>query len=403
MGKGAVVLELNSSNVTLLTDDGAFVRMAARRLPGARYVGQHVDLDEAKSAFQYGGWLSVAAACLIFLLVLPVFFPTPVQAWVTLDGTSSLEVLVDRKMRVLEIRPLNEGAANFVDQFGIAKDVSFQELVDQYMSWSSSNGDSRILVTSTGAVKQVKNIFNKHHSDFNFIIMEVNPLARDEADKFGVSIGRALVLAMADSQGMYISVDEMKEANPVTLLLEVGADIEQFISTSSDPSTQADKIKKLPESSAKKPNDVADNGEPKNRDEDDIDSVPPGQDKKDQIPPGQEKKDTPGQDSKDHTPPGQDKKDEVSGVDKGETAPGVDKKDQTSSEPDENDKTPPSQAKRDDIPPDHDKEDQIPPGQAKKDEPPPGLRNRLLPNLRPNSPGPPWRVTPGPPFKNGGK
>ena len=391
MGKGAVVLELNSSHVTLLTDDGAFVRLPVKRLQSARYVGQHVDMDEAKAG-SYGHWISVAAACLIILLVIPFFQPTSVQAWVTLDGTSSLEVLVDSKFRILEIRPLNTGAGRFLEDYR-SEGVSFSELLDGYLTWSFQNGDATLLVSSTADLKGFDQFFLEQTSSLDIVLLGVDPLARDEAQKLGISAGRALFLAAADVQGVTISVEQIKDENPFAALSSAGADVDAALTGSSDTTNQVEKIKLLPPS-GHNPGDTASKPGSKNPDnstgdtdvktpEKPKDDTPPGQVKKpkDDIPPGQIEK------PKDDTPPVQVEKP------KDDTPPGQVEKPK-------DDKTPPGQVEKpkDDTPPgqvEEPKDDKTPPGQSDKPkETPPGQVDKPKDNTPPGQVDKPKNNTP---------
>lgn len=362
MVKGAVVLELNSSHVTLLTDEGAFLRIAATRLPGARYIGQHVRLDDIRPQ-SYGRWVSVAAACLIIALVIPLLKPTPAQAWVTLDGSSSLEVLLDHRFQILEIHPLNNGGQGFLNDFG-SETASFSALVDGYMDWSTQMGDSTMLVTSTSSISSLEEFFNEPSDPVKAVLMEVDPEARDEAQKLGVSTGKALFMAEANNQGVSIPVENIKESNPFSALSSAGANVDEVVTSASDRETQAEKIKDLPRTDpdtagGKPPQDNPGHG-----------GTPPGQGKED-PPPGQTDKET---------PPGQKDKDTPGRTDK---------------------ETPPSQ-QGEEIPVDSD-EDTVLPDQETSSILPPDMLDKYYPRLKEQEPHS-WKAEKtGPPFKNTSK
>lgn len=243
MGKGAVVLELDSCNVTLLTHEGVFLRLPAKRLPGVRHVGQHVDLADLKSP-RCWRWVPVAAACLIILLVIPLLRLSPAQAWVTLDGSSSLEVLLDRDFRVQEVRGLNSAGLLFIEDYTESHD--FSALMLSYLDWSAKAGDDQVLITSTASVHKINELVNQTEKSVDVIVIGTNSKAREEADRLGLSTGRALLAAEADGQGIDISPEQIKDGNPLTTLTAVGADIEKAVSNSSDPDTHVDKIRDLP-------------------------------------------------------------------------------------------------------------------------------------------------------------
>ncbi|HOB34831.1 MAG TPA: hypothetical protein PKL39_03705 [Bacillota bacterium] len=243
MKKGALVLELNKSHVTLLTDDGMFVRLPARRLPQARYVGQHVLLDQVRSP-RYGRWLPAAAACLALLLLIPLFRPAPVRAWVTLDGSSSLELLVNDRLEILELRPLNDGGKRFLESW--QGGAGFETLVQNYLVWARQHGDAAVLVTSTADTSEISKVIEQQAPGVDVLVMSVDPKAREAANKLGVSAGRALFIAGAGHQGINISLEQIKETNPFTALITAGADVEQVLSNAFAPGSQAEKIKGIP-------------------------------------------------------------------------------------------------------------------------------------------------------------
>lgn len=415
MGKGAVVLELNSCKVTLLTDDGVFLNVPVRRLPGARYIGQHIDLADLKSP-HYSRWLTVAAACLIFLLVIPLFRPTPAQAWVTVDGSSSLEVLLDYRMNVIDARALNHGGQQFLDRY-LKEQLSFSTFMDEYYEWSNQAGDSTVLVTATASIKAVNRVIKKSAPDLlNLVVLEVNPNARAEADKLGVSTGRALLIAGASFQGVNITAEQIREGNPFSALTEAGVNVEQAVISTSDTSTQVEKIKDLPKSDHGKPGDTANNPNPGPGSDNNPGpsepakpgaDTPPGQSGKD-APPGQVKKDPPtdpppgqsGENPPDSnlpqgqgnpgTSPGQPNQGTPPGEGNANTPPGL-----VNPPGQSNSNGPPDQANKDNSP---GQSSNLPPGLAKNaaNAPPFGLKEKFKPAETAQS----WKQEKtGPPFK----
>ncbi|MGI6364954.1 MAG: anti-sigma-I factor RsgI family protein [Bacillota bacterium] len=386
MGKSAVVLELDSSNVTLLTEEGAFLRIPAKRLPVARYVGQQVDLAELKSP-HCGRWLSLAAACLIFILVIPLFRPTPAQAWVTLDGSPSLEVLLDDGFRVLEVRALNSAGLLFLEDHPQCED--FSALVESYFDWSAKNGDDRVLITATASAGKVNQLVSRTDRPVDVVLIEVHPKAREEADKLGLSTGRALFAAGADGQGIDISPAKIKDGNLFATLTDAGANIDQVISSSSNRKTQVEKIRDLPKPDPDPSEDSAQDQQPGAPEQ--VDSpgaggnsrhgkkppgladrhTPPGQAGKG-IPPGLAGKGAkPGPANRD-TPPGLLSRGTVPGqAGKGSTLGHADKE-----PPGHADKEPPGHAGKN-TPPGLAGKDKKP-GQGKKD-PPPGQAGKTPP------------------------
>lgn len=343
MTKSAIVLELNSSYATLLTDEGVFLRIHVSRLPGARYVGQDVNLDNLKP-LNYGRWVSIAAACLVFLIAIPVLAPAPVHAWVTLDGAASLEITVNNKYQIVDVRALNGGGQDFLAVFG-SDNLSFTALLESYRVWSDKQGDSTILVTYSAESKSLHELLDPRQSD-SLIVLAADSQARDEAEILGISTGRALLLAEANSQGISIPLDNIRETNPISVLSSSGADVKEAVAGTATPGNQADKIKDLPRPEPKEPDD-RDQGQAGQE----KDSNPPGHSDSDKTPPGQDKDNhPPGQTGNNQTPPGQDNQNDPPGQSgSSNTPPGQAKKDIPGSVG--NDNPPPGLAKKDTLPP----------------------------------------------------
>ncbi|MDD4658016.1 MAG: hypothetical protein PHW26_03120 [Eubacteriales bacterium] len=253
MTKKAVILELDSSYVTLFSEEGEFIRLPARRLPQARYIGQSVSLNQIKPSCKLG-WAPLLAACIFLLFVaIPMFIPSPAMAWVSLDNSSSLELLVDNRFKIKEIRPLNTGASNFLEDCK-EESLTFPALVEEFINWSVQNGDRSLLITATGDIQIVKTCLSEYDNhDIQVVALEVNPQVRDEAEKMGLSAGRALFMAEASCRGD-ISPEKIKEGNPIDTLDSAGINLEAFVE-SLDPESQAEKIKDLPPPAPEDPED----------------------------------------------------------------------------------------------------------------------------------------------------
>ncbi|HBS92801.1 MAG TPA: hypothetical protein DEA85_02180 [Firmicutes bacterium] len=289
MTKKAVILELDNSYVTLFSEGGEFIRLPSRRLPHARYIGQSVSLDQIKPTCKLA-WAPLLAACIFFLLVaIPLVTPTPVLAWVSLDGSSSLELLVDDGLKIKEIRALNNGARNFLE--GCKEEsLTFTALFAEFINWSFQHGDSSLLVTATEDIQKVKSCINEFDDNgMQVVVLEVDSKVRDEAGKLGLSAGRALFMAEVSNRGA-ISPEEIKEANPIDTLDSAGVNVEDFVS-SMDPESQAEKIKDLPNPDQGLPED---DSEPEGEQPElDPDENPDSEEDQQgaQLPPGLAKKD----------------------------------------------------------------------------------------------------------------
>lgn len=243
MNKRALVLEMNSSHITLLSEEGEFIRLSQRRLPQARYVGQNISMSQIKPRSKVA-WVPLLAACIfLFLVVIPLVFPPPVMAWVSLDNSSSLEVLVDGKFNIREIRPLNNSAGVFLEEYQ-GGSLEFPILVDEFINWSRQNGDNSLLVTATDDIQTVSSCINNLSDEVQVVSMKVDAEIRDEAGKKGLSAGRAIFMAEARSWES-ISLEKMQEGNPIETIDSAGVDLDSFV-RGLDSDDHAAKIKELP-------------------------------------------------------------------------------------------------------------------------------------------------------------
>ena len=172
-----------------LSDDGEFIRLPAGRLPQARYIGQSISMSQIKPKSKMG-WMPLLAACIfIALVVIPMVSPPPALAWVSLDNSSSLEVLVDGEFNVREIRPLNNRARIFLEERrGNSKD--FDIFVDEFITWSRMNGDNSLLVTATADIRDVTAYFAPMQMCMSSLWQWMP--GSGTAGKKGLSAGRAI-------------------------------------------------------------------------------------------------------------------------------------------------------------------------------------------------------------------
>ena len=119
-------------------------------------------------------------------------------------------------------------------------------MVESYFDWSAKNGDDRVLITATASAGKVNQLVSRTDRPVDVVLIEVHPKAREEADKLGLSTGRALFAAGADGQGIDISPAKIKDGNLFATLTDAGANIDQVISSPSNRKTQVEKIRDLP-------------------------------------------------------------------------------------------------------------------------------------------------------------
>ncbi|MTI96739.1 MAG: hypothetical protein FH749_14905 [Firmicutes bacterium] len=256
MSKQAVVLDLNKKSISLLTDDGAFVSVPAGQLPSARYIGQHVVVPEVRKVSSLRLSL-VAAACVLLIFFVHGFQAPMAYASITLDGSSSIELVVDRNLKLLGVTGLNSGGREFLDDY-TDLDPDVDMLVAAFTAWSRSQGDQILLVSTTplserGGVSEFVAQLVSAWDGIDALLMEITPEARVEAGKHELSASRALVLAAMHDQGHTVSVDSVRDVNPVKAITDAGANADQVWDNLAETVDQAEKVRHVLEYTPKEP------------------------------------------------------------------------------------------------------------------------------------------------------
>ena len=125
--KRGIVLQVNASDVVVLTPDGQFCRL--RRDPNRAYVvGEEIRFfpDKPRHRVKPAGalWLAAMAACLALVVVGGLLWMTaqPVMAYVTLDINPSVEMSIDERYRVIDLAGLNPDGERLVAELPHWKD-----------------------------------------------------------------------------------------------------------------------------------------------------------------------------------------------------------------------------------------------------------------------------------------
>ncbi|GGG77144.1 anti-sigma-I factor RsgI family protein [Paenibacillus radicis (ex Gao et al. 2016)] len=243
MNRG-VVMQVNGKQAVLMTADGRFVSIPLKEKV---QIGEEI-LFEANTGAGTGVaahkprrkrsyWYAGAAAAII-LLILPILFfvqsdSHPVVAYVSMDINPSIEIGVDAKKKVWELRALNEDGNKIIENIAF-KGKPIEQVADSIMQniagahyLSGSEKDivitSLLLNPSVGpdfeaalalqVDQAIKRMISQLTLDTKTTItaLSIPVELRDEAAINGISSGKMAVYLMAKAEGYAIPIESLKQ------------------------------------------------------------------------------------------------------------------------------------------------------------------------------------------------
>nr|WP_237179147.1 anti-sigma factor domain-containing protein [Paenibacillus sp. MMS18-CY102] len=238
-------MEISEKHYIILTQDGQFQKIS--RAPGSGFdIGDEVEgiRRRKRPRRAIGAWIAGAVALLLLfpMFMVPRTQAAPVVAYVTLDVNPSIEMGIDNKERVRELRGLNvQGSQVIIDVAykGLNAAAVAAEIVD-LASKSGTNGSSDgrdIVITSImldGKAKDPerfeaeldsdihKAVTEKLHAgepqalaggmpnDDGVTVLSAPQEVREEAEKNGVSAGKMAVYLLVKSENPDVQLDTLK-------------------------------------------------------------------------------------------------------------------------------------------------------------------------------------------------
>ncbi|XEC93670.1 anti-sigma factor domain-containing protein [Paenibacillus tarimensis] len=233
MNRG-VIMEIGKRHFVVMTPDGEFKKVPRRS--GCR-IGEEISLvQSAGTGRRFPSWLAAAAAAVLILVMVPqLFFKVPeVVAYVAMDINPSIELGVDRKERVRELRAWNKDGEAVIE--GLAyKGLPAEQVAGEIMKRVQAgayfgSGDGDVIITAvfindtlqeafmsdlTGkvdqAVKQTLTSGSGQNLNVAVTVLTAPKELRDEAAVHGVTSGKMAVYLLAKNQGYELSLEELKQ------------------------------------------------------------------------------------------------------------------------------------------------------------------------------------------------
>jgi hypothetical protein len=118
-----VVMEVNDPYVTLLTSSGEFLR--ARKMDRVYAIGEEIDffpvtdyLSRKRKNFLSlkTVWMTMAVLVITLGSIIPVYQSNKAYAYMSIDGSTSIEMGLNKDMQVVELKGYNKGAESIISQ-----------------------------------------------------------------------------------------------------------------------------------------------------------------------------------------------------------------------------------------------------------------------------------------------
>lgn len=210
-------MEINERFLTLLTPEGEFLRAA--KLNRQYEIGQEIDfyplsIDKTTNRTLFSIFSSfkakaVIAAALVIMLVCSSVFSlsgnNEVYAYMSIDINPSIELAINDKFQVIEIKPYNEEGEQIVKHIHDWKKKNIQVITGQIIEEIKDQGYAKdnyeIVIATVNTKKENKALESKWNEEITEIkeniqkeklevkVMDASPNDRKEAKEKGLSIG----------------------------------------------------------------------------------------------------------------------------------------------------------------------------------------------------------------------
>lgn len=250
MNKG-VVMEINDKHIIVMTADGRFERLA--RKSRQCQVGEEIVFADTRvnwKSVSFAGKSAIAAA-IVFCVVLFGSFVgklsvPSVVAYVSMDINPSVEMGIDEKETVLELKGLNEDGAELVQSVDFKgkrlEDVT-GTLLDKAESKALARGEGEIVIASTvvqdnanindtvlaqklkeQVVSHIKTTHPDRYNDYQVTAFAAPQEIRETAKQNGISMGKYAVYLNAKNNGEPVTIDEFKQESVLQLVKDKSLD-----------------------------------------------------------------------------------------------------------------------------------------------------------------------------------
>jgi hypothetical protein len=237
MNKG-IVMELTDKNIIVMREDGRFDKISRQKR--ACQIGEEILYADTRLKWtspSIAGRSATVAAVVFCLVVIASFAgkigSSEVVAYVSLDINPSIEMGIDEKEQVLELRGLNNDGTELIAALnfkGKSLETVTASLLNKAEEKSLAKGEGDIVIASSVILEKssvidtqiaeklrqqvTEHIKQTHPDQVNAYQVEsfaAPQEVREEANKSGVSMGKYSVYLNAKNNGIAVTVDDMKK------------------------------------------------------------------------------------------------------------------------------------------------------------------------------------------------
>lgn len=259
MNKG-IVMEIQPRKIIVMTREGAFESIP--RSGRHCVVGEEIEYRNAATVPHMWRYASAAAAVILFIVTLSLWGPLgslggpggakAVAAYVSVDINPSIELAIDEDEIVLEAKGLNrdgqrvlaevEYEGRSVEEVAtlLLEEADEQGYLDRYLAEdagtvviattlveeegnASAQLETDIQTKVTAAVEQS---LNERHPEaaeaFAVQSLSAPKELRDEAEKQGISVGKAAIQYVAEKQGVHLTQEQLQTESVHDLTKQYG-------------------------------------------------------------------------------------------------------------------------------------------------------------------------------------
>jgi hypothetical protein len=253
------IMELYKSEVLVMTID--FNLVYVRRVP-EMYLGQQVTFVKSQVVRPQNKRLLFVVSGIAAVLIFAIIAINILQikglnrednfyAFIDMDVNPSIEFLIDDKNVVQKVLPLNSDAEKMTKYLPLRK-MPIKKAIGKVIDWTYEMG---IIDSNKNDVIMISASLNSENSDYNLkrdnvehrldklldSLKDINgaelnrkyniktvkgePAIKKQAIKNGLSTGRQLILEKAHTQGIDLTLNEVKSGNLSMLMKKVGMDV----------------------------------------------------------------------------------------------------------------------------------------------------------------------------------
>lgn len=266
MNNIGVIYDIEDDKAVVLTRNSNFIMISRR---ADMFLGQQVTFDDkdiyrSKKSIQRFVAMSASIAA-IFALIFMFFRFEPADTsafgYVSLDINPSIEFSIDKDYKVLNAVALNADAAKLIDAVEI-KNKTIESVIIEILKQSKNNGyiktgeKTDVLISATFSNSKKDNNDNReadraslekllieinkdihgYDSSIVGITLQVTPLEREAAKKYGISMGKYNLFLKAKDKGKDISIDQLNNIKVTELIDSIDDEVDnQSPNTDEDP------------------------------------------------------------------------------------------------------------------------------------------------------------------------